>query len=61
VRNCKQCGEPLQALTSVASDPHDEPAYYCPCWPTGWPVVALQVGIIASVAAAFYAISVVVP
>ena len=44
---CHRCGKSLHQLRSVASDAHDEPACYCPCWPTDWPCVAVQVATIA--------------
>lgn len=40
---CHACGEPLRQITSIASDPHDEPVLTCPCWPIDWPGVLLQI------------------
>ncbi len=56
-KTCGQCGNPLRVLSSVASDPHDEPAYYCPCWPTDWTAVALGAAVVASMAGVFWLMS----
>jgi hypothetical protein len=46
VRCCGRCGQPLEVISSIAADPHDEPVYTCPCWPTEWiDIVAPLLGI----------------
>jgi hypothetical protein len=42
VKNCYRCGEPLRQISSVASNPHDEPVLACACWPVDWTTVAAQ-------------------
>lgn len=54
---CTSCGEPLQTLASLASDAHDPPAFYCPCWPTDWPVVLMQVTIVVLLIVTFFVLS----
>lgn len=51
---CKLCGQPLTILSSVASDPHDAPAYHCECWPTDWGVVLMQICLLAMFIGLFY-------
>lgn len=48
MRKCKHCGSDLVQIRSVASDPHDEPFLYCPCWPTDWAAVLMQIVIIGA-------------
>lgn len=54
---CSHCGNPLQVISSVASDPHDPPVYDCPCWPIDWLAAIVPIVFMALFAGVLYGLA----